>query len=313
MPKYILVAVDGTGSHEWYNGGNSYTRKFFEQFNTHGGFKIYMHGPDNRVHKLTGELLGQDAKQRINDAKIFIDESIRGINLENGNIENGIPQVLGGSVVGLIPQAIGRYDVSDIEFVLVGHSRGGAIVIELARSLPKKALFMGLYDAVDMSYWVDASEIQNVKTVYHAKRKANSWRSWNLVRGDAGRVRDKSVEEYNEVRFQTSHGGVNGSYDFSPTATDASCSIYTPPKTQLGSNPGLHNRMGIDYFSTDQWKAIQNEKVKQNQKEVENCIQDSMSADSFIRSGAMYSGLAFDGTELQSIMFDKSDGHIRKR
>lgn len=303
MPKYILVAVDGTGSHEWFNGGNSYTRKFFEQFNTLGGWKMYMHGPDDTM-------TGRDAKQRIQDAKVFIEESIRSINADNGNFEYG-PQSLPGGYSAIALPSIGRLDVTDIEFVFVGHSRGGAIVIELARSLLKKARFMGLYDAVDMSFWIDASEIKNVKTVYHATRKGTSRYTW----GNAGTTRHGTVEEYIEVRFQTSHGGVNGGYELNPSGfgSDYSCAIYTPPKTYVNGNPAVYGRMGMAYYSSDQWKKLQKELSDKNKKEVENCVQDSMSADSFVRAGATWAGLTFDGTEMQSIMFDKSDGHIRKR
>ncbi|GEM_PF-5570491 len=300
MPKYILVAVDGTGSHEWYNGGNSYTRKFFEQFNTHGGFKIYMHGPD-------WQLTGFDAKQRLKDAAVFIDESVRSINIERGNIENA-PTQLAGSIAELAPKAIGRYDTYDIEIVLVGHSRGGAIVIELAKVLPKRALFMGLYDAVDMSFFIEASEIANVKTVYHAIRKPTSRGGWK----NAGTTKSRSVGEYVEMRFYTSHGGINGGYELSPTGlmADASCAIFVPldEKKQI-----VYGRGAVLYYRTEEQRALEKEIMEKNKKEVESCIQDSMKADSFIRSGAMWSGLAFDGTEMQSIMYDKSDSHIRKR
>jgi len=300
MPKYILVAVDGTGSHEWFNGGNSYTRKFFEQFNTHGGFKMYMHGPD-------WQMTGYDAKQRIKDAKLFVDESIRAINLERDNFENA-PTLLAGSVAELGVKLIGRYDTSDIEFILIGHSRGGAIVIELAKQLPQKALFMGLYDAVDMSFFIEASEISNVKTVFHATRKSNSRSSW----GNAGTVRSRSVGEYVEMRFHTSHGGINGGYELNPTGftADTSCAIYQPLDER---KMVVYGQGAVIYYKTEAQKELERKIIEKNKKEVESCIQDSMKADSFIRSGAMWSGLTFDGTEMQSIFYDKSDGHIRKR
>ncbi len=300
MPKYILVAVDGTGSHEWFNGGNSHTRKFFEQFNTQGGSKIYMHGPDDTV-------TGRDAQQRINDAKIFIEDSIRTINFERGNLEYIPAQSHFKNLAGLVPQGIGRLDVTDIEFVFIGHSRGGAVVMELSKNLPKNAVFMGLFDAVDRSNVMDVTDFisnhNHPKSVYHALRKGSSRISF----GHAVIMDDKDAAKYpwyHQRSFDTSHGGTNGSYDLNPKefSQDYSCSTDTllDPKYTLALNRAsvwLMNSVSKDYRN----------------KRAENCIQEAIAADSWIREGAAWAELTFDGTELQSIVYDKNDGHVKKR
>ncbi len=179
--------------------------------------------------------------------------------------------------------------------------------MELSKVISKKAVFMGLFDAVDRSDEMDVRDFlsnqNHPKTVYHALRKDSSRISF----GNAVRVDDRESTKYpwyHQRAFNTSHGGTGGAIDFSPREPlhDYSCS------TELTLDPKYAFAVGAVGFA-----LVEITTTDYRKKRAENCIQESMAADSWIREGATLAGLTFDGTEMQSIMYDKGDGHIKKR
>jgi len=98
--------------------------------------------------------------------------------------------------------------------VLVGHSRGGAGCVELARRLQQDSVrvhFMGLYDAVDrtMSSDVAAENVPaNVVTLYHAMRdpRVGSRTSFGNCAKQVS-----SQTKYEWKYFWGTHGAVGGS------------------------------------------------------------------------------------------------------
>jgi hypothetical protein len=108
---------------------------------------------------------------------------------------------------------------------LVGHSRGGYIVMEVARELSDKGCtcpdgctikprvnFLGLYDAVDMvpGYGEAETVPSNVDYAAHALRNMRSRSSFNTA--DGGPENKAAMKLYRERRFPgATHSGVGGS------------------------------------------------------------------------------------------------------
>jgi RHS repeat-associated protein len=137
----LLLAIDGTGSRDWSNDPGYRTARGFNQshvrnfYNDYVGNKGYMHGPDSAVM----EALGRGA--------------LAGRGGESGAIHE----------VGynwLCRNWCRRQEPID----MVGHSRGGYIVLQIAielkeqgcccngtRRKPVEVRFLGLYDAVKQS------------------------------------------------------------------------------------------------------------------------------------------------------------------
>lgn len=212
---YIVVAIDGTSSREFgYSGGNddknkvcvfneSYTREFHRRVMVPGPQKYFHHGPDSQI-------TGGDSKEIEQAAWDWLRRRL-------------------------------EYQ-PDAKVVLVGHSRGGHIVINLAIRLSKVRLggfvpvlraapgpagerqvflqalppvqpvhFLGLYDAVDMTYALgDTSVIPaNVVWFYHALRgkKLGSRKAWGNTGNETART---DPSHYFQVEFDATHGAVGG-------------------------------------------------------------------------------------------------------
>jgi len=132
--------------------------------------------------------------------------------------ENG-PNLFGGGVSSTVNKVYNNiYDVlkknpkEDIN--LVGHSRGGLIVILVAKKLHDnpppctkgEIKFMGLYDAVDRYLWADGSVIpDNVDFVAHARRDPGVHsRPWFGNTGTSG------GKVYMQQFFWVTHSGAGG-------------------------------------------------------------------------------------------------------
>lgn len=161
---HVLLAVDGTLSATDYNFGTnrSYVRRFYDRFA--GGRKRFFEGPGEGPGGIGG-VLGTDVDD--------IEES---------------------SWTALTSMLRSSGDSDRIRISLVGHSRGGHIVCAIARRLaglrvgdltpafrapgshstnpPYRVHFLGLYDAVDMTWnGGDTSQIpSNVDYYAHAVR-----------------------------------------------------------------------------------------------------------------------------------------------
>ena len=221
---YLLASIDGTSSKEWRrpDGTNSHCYKFYRDFKVQNSRdKKYFHGPH-----------------------------ISGVDLED--IIYQVSGFLKGRIRAYFPNA--RPSANQLRIVLVGHSRGGFIAMNVAKQMPLPVYFLGLYDAVKRAFtngniiagvvtggpiipvmgllgssaydWLsNAERVSNVQFTYHALRdpEVNS----RPYFGNTGR---KYTGFHEEKLFYTSHGGIGG--DPIPSSSgkfgrDLSCSNET--------------------------------------------------------------------------------------
>jgi hypothetical protein len=197
MSRWILAAIDGSGSRDWRlaDGSNSHVYRLNARFRENDAIrKSYFHGPIT---------LGGDCEDIVDAVRRFIADSLRSL----------IPELSEVSAESLAwePHANIRSiaNRSDVQICFIGHSRGGAIATYIARTLPKPVHFLGLFDSVDRSYFLEGTDvIQNVGYTSHARRDERS-----ESRDSFGNTSLRSLGgTYIERRFMTSHGGIGGSY-----------------------------------------------------------------------------------------------------
>ncbi|MEN9610184.1 MAG: hypothetical protein RLZZ628_998 [Bacteroidota bacterium] len=288
MPTHILIAIDGTDSKEWLDdfGSNSYVYRFYADFKTNRENKLWLHGPD---------LSGLNATSVLRDAKVWLDQRLKQL----------IPALkpIGMYELFCLPHRrsikIEQNLFDDIEFCLVGHSRGAAMVAELAAELPKTVKFLGLYDSVARSPQIRSSPITNVKLTYHARRhpdmqSRNTFGYENItVKGELERTNQAQMYkiadgEYYCSFFRTSHGGIGGDYVASPTSTMADHSGST-----------THFIAPTDCFTTKGCTSALNETWgKRNpqaaRSRLDLFLRESQEANKFIRNGAKSIQLPLD-------------------
>lgn len=209
MSVQLLIAIDGTASREFgYSGGvsedlkicatnESNTRRFHRLAKIPETQKYFDHGPDEHA-------TGWDCGKILDRAWEWLRRKLSGS-----------------------PQA---------SIFLVGHSRGGHIVTELAirladyrvgdfqpmilapgsprpRGEVQPVEFLGLFDAVDMTTSLgDTSAVPaNVKSCYHARRspETGSRKAWGntAIRSD-----NPSPNAYVEKFFDATHGAIGGAF-----------------------------------------------------------------------------------------------------
>ncbi len=222
---WILVSIDGTGSRDWRpeNGGYSHCHQFYTDFGRHGmaeGWtinKTYLEGPDDQI-------TGADSGDIKRNGQRFIARVIE--RLFPRDVEH-LPSM--GTDMRRTRRLVSRRERiashEHLRIVLVGHSRGGAIVIDMARELRQLAqvYFMGLFDAVDRSAWIDGGRVENTRYVYHALRGLEDSRS------SFGNTGTEGLSRSQLRTFQTSHGGIGGAPSLNPSGvtSDYSCSVET--------------------------------------------------------------------------------------
>lgn len=187
----ILITVDGTASSEWLekkkNGRfNSHVRNFFEDYKLKPGEKkAYWHGPKKKY-------TGADAI----------------------SIHRGVVSFLEENFCLDVCQKIN----------LIGHSRGGYIVMEVAREIKNKGLkcsgkiikcrvnFLGLYDAVDMvlGYGKDETVPSNVDYSMHVMGQGNVKSRPYFNTADHGAEGLSEMKSYAESYVDATHGGIGG-------------------------------------------------------------------------------------------------------
>ena len=188
----VLVAVDGTDSSNWSEEiidgiWNSHVRNFYEGYHLlPGERKRYWDGPDLKI-------TGWDAFAIHKSVIGFLKESLSGDKCQRIN--------------------------------LVGHSRGGYIVMEIAREIgtdgivledgnriKRRVNFLGLYDAVDMilGYGEDETIPSNVDYAAHAMGSPIVGSRPYFNTADHGPEDIAKMVSYAEAFFDATHGGMGG-------------------------------------------------------------------------------------------------------
>lgn len=277
QPKYIVVGVDGTGSTSWMktDGSNSNTFRFVRdvQYGTLQIDRRWFHGPSNKI-------TGSDSEQILQQSLDFIyhrlgtlfpasrSRQVRPLDMYDVNscqqsaeyhkqtmlAEHGIyePARLPTQVTSQLLQQQ-PLTVNDVRIVLVGHSRGGLVVANLARMLSPvvKVYFMGLYDSVDRQPCLDGMKVENVKYVAHARRHPDVHSRGSFSNTSLTYI---GVDHAEEQYFYTSHGGIGGSFVTVPGEVgfmgDSSClPTVLQSRGRLGTrevinNPTLTKKLG---------------------------------------------------------------------
>lgn len=235
QPKYIVVGVDGTGSASWMkaDGSNSHTYQFIRDVQ-YGSLQIdrrWFNGPSNKV-------TGSDSEQILQQSLDFIyhrleslfpafrKRSIKPLEMFDVNscqqntayressmlAEHGLyepvrlPTRIDSNMLQHQP-----LHINDVRIVLIGHSRGGLVITNLARMLSPviRVFFMGLYDSVDRQPCLDGMKVENVKYVAHARRHPDVQSRGSFSNTSLTYI---GVDHTEERFFYTSHGGINGSF-----------------------------------------------------------------------------------------------------
>lgn len=197
----ILIAVDGTLSASDYNTGTnrSHVRQFFDRF--HGAARRFYEGPGEGPGGIGG-IVGTD-----------------------------VDNITERAWAGLLAELRQHGDSTATRIVLVGHSRGGHIVVDLALRLQRMHVgdltpafrdplaennnpryqvhFLGLYDAVDMTWNGDNTDRipSNISYYAHAMRSPDvgSRSSWGNTGWDV-----MSSVEHRTRYFRATHGSIGG-------------------------------------------------------------------------------------------------------
>jgi len=224
--EWIFLGIGGTSSWEYHT---CWTHEMYKQFSGSRQNSLYLHGPDNSG-------IGWGRERNLMGAHKPYDV-IRGPEAELGRSVNEIVNDATNWLMNRLKEV--QRSNKTPKVALVGHSRGGFAVIQVARKLQyfdhkANIEFMGLFDAVKRTFVdevpifamsaalrllgqhriaekVIASHEQlpsNVKLVYHALR---SWESRTWM-GNTGRnLSSPDKTNYYEKKFNTSHGGLGGS------------------------------------------------------------------------------------------------------
>lgn len=255
----IVIGVDGTNSQNYRNRS---VENFVNAVNaTH---KIYRKGPQDTIR-------GSDWVSIASSVKMELDAIAR--KYRERSFFNGYQCT--------------KSRKSRFRFIMVGHSRGGHIVIHLAAQLKYRTHFMGLYDAVEKTTmkWDESKVIYNVDNIYHAIRDesvgSRTSRKLNVSRllspltyfelvdytvdkvVDFGNTGIKSGDGgiYVSRKFKTSHGGIGG--DVVPFR------MFTIPKKDDDS-------CTVTFFKQSEVQV----------NKMHTCLAESETADKFIREGA---------------------------
>jgi pimeloyl-ACP methyl ester carboxylesterase len=273
MPeRYVLAAIDGSGSSEWRrkDGANSHVFRFKSDFADNGGAKEYWHGPN---------WWGQGLSKTIDDANSWIIRSIE--------------------------RLISKYRCGqqEVKVCLVGHSRGAAAGIALANRLndptnvravsrslraPIQVHFLALYDTVNRSPLSIDCKLTNVKHCFHACRQNISMDPEKGSRGSFGLVK---VPGASPAQFDTSHGGIGGDPGFFTRLDDPVADLYCNAWTFLLSQLDLDKMFGTGFFGRHKYTSLAGEERVRRKAALRRFWNESMRANEFVRNGAASAGL----------------------
>lgn len=270
----IVICVDGTKSQGYKNRS---VENFYNSVQVGpNGFKIYEPGPQNAA-------TGSDW-MAIRDRVIKRMEEIA-VKLGEKTFFNGYHCTIGKR--------------NDLRFIMVGHSRGGHIVIHLAGMLKYRTHFMGLYDAVertDTTRWDESRVIYNVDHIYHAIRdlSVGSRTSRKLKLGVSNFL-------FGTAGYALAEYGVAKLMDFDNTGTRSGDGGEYVPKTFKTSHGGIggdvltHTLVSVPVIepllSDDSCAITMFNQSEVQMKKMEMCISESVEADRFIREGARKNGV----------------------
>lgn len=280
---YFLVAIDGTGSTEWRrsDGYNSHVYRFYNDFQAVGGEKLYLHGPDTAGLSM-GSLIDQGFGWLKNHLLHLV-------------IERHVPQ-------------------QNIKICLVGHSRGGAAVIQIAHQfsnvsflreatlpsvplrLPVAIHFMGLYDAVDRSLVsVSSDGLTHVENLYHAYRSNISYLASRGSRGSFGVM---ELSRGLKKGFDTSHGGIGGDPGLFTRLDTPFADFYCNALRLVLTQAELDSQYGQTYnqqegIEISRYYALTSEAARNRKRQVMRNISESVAADRWIRDYAVCAGVRF--------------------
>jgi hypothetical protein len=209
-----------------------------------------------------------------------------------------------------------------IRIYMVGHSRGCVAAMRVANLLQREQLasdegmprpkelhgeirvrFLGLYDAVQRDGdTAPDTRLENVETVYHARRENISIDPEKGSRGSFGTV---EVSRARNLEFDTSHGGVGGDPGFftrlDAFAADMYCNALRVVLNgdQLVSDYGTRapggGRLGDLGREMPEYRPLEGEALRRRVHALKGFLEESQGADAFIRRGAKAAGLQFSG------------------
>jgi len=217
----MLVCVDGTGASDTATYAHDFARSFVNRVKNE---YLRAHPPPDPApihHRGPGDdfldgVVGSFGGEHHVDPEFVVEEIVRLYRAVGDEVE-----ALPSWALGQSPSAWAPEDVEQLRLIeqrrkifMVGHSRGGAIVINAARimrgrGLPVEAMF--LFDAVARNPGLDADEIpSNVRHCYHAMRDPDGCS--RLSFGNCGTTAASGVDfQPNPMRrFFTTHGGMGG-------------------------------------------------------------------------------------------------------
>lgn len=255
---FIIAGVDGTSSRDWFSANRSYSHvnSFIKDINTLDIYKKFWHGPN---------LSGTDSKKIKDEVYAWV----KGLLLKSNNMHT-------------------------TEVVLVGHSRGAAIVMDVARELQsdikKEVLFMGLYDSVDRTWQLGNTTketkgtptIVNTSYCYHAMRDPNMYSRVSF--GNSGNE-SSNPKGFKKKFFYTSHGGIGGA----PGLENLPWYTYGAYGSDHSATPTFMNNKLTSLSGSDVRKLY---------------IYESINADNWIREGARSAGVSLHASHRSQILND---------
>ena len=270
----IVICVDGTNSQEYKNRS---VENFYNSIKVPAENKIYEPGPQNGATGSDWVSIRDKIIKRLDAIARRYDET---------TFFNGYQCTIGRK--------------NDFRFIMVGHSRGGHIVINLAAMLKYRTHFLGLYDAVDRTSMTNIHQkttIYNVDHIYHALRDVsvgsrtskklnltvNTFLFGSVAFEVAGYAVSKVLDfdntgiesgdggEYVGKTFKTSHGGIGGDV---LTHTSVSVPVIEPLLAD--------DSCAVSMFNQSEAQV----------KKLELCLSDSVAADRFIKEGARKNGVS---------------------
>jgi Thioesterase domain len=233
----MLVCVDGTGASDTAEYARIFARSFVNRVKNEY-LRAHPHPDPPPIHHrgpgadvLDGLVGGIGGEHHV-DPEFIVQEIVETQRRINDEVDAIPAWALGTPASAWSPEETAQLQLIEQrrKVFLVGHSRGGAIVIHVARimqrrGMPVEAMF--LFDAVARNLSLDAEEIPaNVRFCYHAMRDEHTLS--RPMFGNCGTYAAGGVMLRNLPRFWTTHGGMGGT-PLGSTRLTASGHIIEPP------------------------------------------------------------------------------------